>query len=83
MDTTPEIGQLVMTYSGVAVARVQMQNIVIRSWKEDGSAFVNVQDGEHMVTFLLDRNQCRHLARLLLGGPPEEMLSLGDDKEGR
>ena len=71
MNTSPEIGQLMTTYDGLAVARVQMENIVVVDGPGDAESarkFINVQHGEHMVTFLLDANQCRHLARLLLGG---------------
>jgi hypothetical protein len=49
---------------GVAVARIHMQNIVVNHG-ENGSKFINVQDGDNLVVFLLDRSQCDHLADLL------------------
>ncbi|KQZ46349.1 hypothetical protein ASD92_25920 [Massilia sp. Root1485] len=52
---------------GVAVAWVRMQNIVVIQASGDRK-FINVQDGDHLVTFLLDARQCRHVARLLING---------------
>ena len=75
MDTLPQIDQLVATCDGVAVARVQMQNIIIVDAPADAAhprKFINVQDGERMTSFLLNQTECRHLAHLLLNGMSAE-----------
>ena len=64
MNTTPEINQLVSTPEGVAVARVHTESIAIFP-TENGSKFINVQNGDKILRFLLDRSQCEHLADIL------------------
>ena len=66
MSISPKIGQLVITPDGVAAARIKMEHIAVVP-SEDGSKIINVQDGDHVVIFRMDREQCRHLAALLLG----------------
>lgn len=66
MDTSPKIGQVVSISDGVAVARVSMQHIVVTPATSEGHKSINIQDGDRLVVFPLDRAQCEHLAQLLL-----------------